>query len=216
MIDLHMHSILSDGELLPAEVARRAFVIGCSAIAITDHVDESNVGFVTESIVRFANDNDHQLTVLPGVEITHVHPSKIASIAESARKGGAKVIVVHGETVVEPVEEGTNSAAIDAGADILAHPGLITPELVKKAERSGIALELSGRGGHSFTNGHVAKLAIEYGAKLVFNSDSHAPRDLLDREMALKIIRGAGLDEGSALAMFENSKKLVEKVSGSL
>ncbi len=42
-IDLHMHSLFSDGELLPSELARRALVLGHETIAITDHVDYSNI-----------------------------------------------------------------------------------------------------------------------------------------------------------------------------
>ena len=45
-IDLHMHSIFSDGELLPSEIARRASVLNHEAIAITDHVDASNIDCV--------------------------------------------------------------------------------------------------------------------------------------------------------------------------
>ena len=43
------------------------------------------------------------IDVIPGVEITHVPPCKIARVAEAARGFGAEWIVVHGETVVEPV-----------------------------------------------------------------------------------------------------------------
>lgn len=216
MIDLHMHSIYSDGELIPAELARRARAIGCRAIAITDHVDISNVDAVIGAIVRFCDDGDHGLRVLPGVEVTHVRPRMIAEVVERARKGGAKIIVVHGETIVEPVEEGTNAAAIDAGVDILAHPGLIPLELAKKAASSGVALEISGRFGHSFTNGHVARKALEAGATLVFNSDFHDVGELIDRSMALKLLMGAGLDEKTAQAVLSNSKIMVEKKSGAL
>jgi Histidinol phosphatase and related hydrolases of the PHP family len=41
MIDLHTHSIFSDGELIPAELTRRAAVAGYRAMAITDHGDFS-------------------------------------------------------------------------------------------------------------------------------------------------------------------------------
>ena len=216
MIDLHMHTLFSDGELLPAELVRRCRVAGFRAMAITDHVDGSNVEFVVENIARFCDEGDHGLRVLPGVEITHVRPSRIADIAERARKAGAKIIVVHGETVVEPVEEGTNLAAIDAGVDIIAHPGMISEELAERAAAAGVALEISGRGGHEFTNGHVARMAREAGATLVFNSDTHKPRDIFGRDMALQVVIGAGLTEYDALEVLANSEKIVEAKSGAL
>jgi len=43
MIDLHTHSLLSDGELLPLELARRARVKGYTVLGITDHVDATNI-----------------------------------------------------------------------------------------------------------------------------------------------------------------------------
>lgn len=48
MYDLHTHTIFSDGELLPAELIRRAAVLGYQTIGITDHADRSN----TTSLVR--------------------------------------------------------------------------------------------------------------------------------------------------------------------
>ena len=42
MYDLHTHSILSDGEMLPIELIRRMAVLGYTTVAITDHVDPSN------------------------------------------------------------------------------------------------------------------------------------------------------------------------------
>ena len=47
MYDLHTHSLLSDGELLPSELARRYEEKGYKAIAITDHVDFSNIKIVS-------------------------------------------------------------------------------------------------------------------------------------------------------------------------
>lgn len=42
-IDLHMHTFLSDGELLPIELARRAAVMNHEVIAFTDHASLSNL-----------------------------------------------------------------------------------------------------------------------------------------------------------------------------
>jgi histidinol phosphatase-like PHP family hydrolase len=43
MIDLHTHTLFSDGELVPAELARRADRLGYRWLAITDHVDSSTL-----------------------------------------------------------------------------------------------------------------------------------------------------------------------------
>ncbi len=197
MFDLHCHSIFSDGELIPSELVRRVSVMGYNAVAITDHVDHSNIEQVLHAIIEVASKiNPHCTTkLIPGVELTHVPPALIPSLAARARKLGAKIVVCHGETLVEPVAPGTNKAALEADIDILAHPGLISDELVKLAAERGIFLELSGRKGHSLSNGHVAKLALVHGAPLIINSDGHSPGDFMTSEFARKVGMGAGLSE---------------------
>ena len=81
--------------------------------------------------------------------------------------------MAHGETIAEPVAPGTNRAALESDIDILAHPGLISEQEVIVAGEKGILLEISARKGHSLTNGHVARLAKNVGAKLVINTDAH-------------------------------------------
>ncbi len=197
MIDLHTHCFFSDGELVPAEHLRRVEVLGYEAIAITDHADSSNLDFIIPRITQAANDlNPHSKTrLLPGIELTHVPPALIADLAVKARSLGAKVVVAHGETVVEPVTAGTNRASLEADIDVLAHPGMISDEDVKLAADKGIFLELSGRKGHSLTNGHVASLALKYGAKLAVNADAHGPGDFLTSQMAEAVALGAGLSK---------------------
>jgi len=210
MIDLHTHSIFSDGELIPAELVRRAEVRGYRAIAITDHMDSSNMDFIVPRIVKIARElNDLQpVKVIPGTELTHVHPRQIPLLAERARELGAELVLVHGETIVEPVAEGTNRAAIEAGVDILSHPGLISEEDVVLAAERGVVLELSGRKGHSLANGHVGRLAERHNAKLVVNTDAHAPGDLITRDFAETIIRAAGLDETWVERIFSTAGEL--------
>lgn len=125
MIDLHTHSIFSDGELVPYELIRRAEAAGYAALAITDHIDASNIDHVIPRIVKAVERIRPfvSITVLPGAEITHVPPSLIPDLVKEARQLGAQIVVVHGETLVEPVKEGTNRAAIQAGADILSTRG---------------------------------------------------------------------------------------------
>ena len=210
MIDLHTHSIFSDGVLIPSELVRRAEVLGIKAIGITDHADASNLDFIIPRIVAVAerlNRVNHIKTV-PGIELTHVPPGQISSLAEQARSFGAKIVVVHGETIAEPVVPGTNRAALSADIDILAHPGLISEEDVVMAAGKGIFLEISARKGHSLTNGHVAKLAGKHGAELVLNSDAHEPTDLITEQQERQIVLGAGL----SLYDFERRQKNAESL----
>lgn len=210
MIDLHTHSLYSDGELLPAEALRRVTVLGYRYLGITDHVDASNFDLVLERLRRAATSlNQVSSTVLiPGVEFTHIPPSQLAPLVNQARSMGAALIVVHGETLSEPVAPGTNRAALEADIDILAHPGLLSREEAELARDRGIMLEISARPGHSLANGHVAALARQVNARLILNTDSHSPRNYITRERAYQIARGAGLSLEECHQMLANSEQL--------
>jgi histidinol phosphatase-like PHP family hydrolase len=213
MIDLHTHTVFSDGELIPFELVRRAEAAGYTAIAITDHIDSSNMDFILPRLVKAVNrlKGHLSITVLPGAELTHVPPSLIPELVKEARGMGAKIVIVHGETIVEPVLPGTNRAAIDAGADIISHPGLISTEDVLYAKDKGIALEITSRKGHCLSNGHVAKEAVKFGVPLIINTDAHAPSDLISAETARKILLSAGIDDSRIQSVFDTSKAIVEK-----
>lgn len=214
MIDLHTHTLFSDGELVPSELVRRAIVKGYRAIAITDHADLSNIDFIVPRITKVSEELSKAwgVRVIPGVELTHVPPADIADLAKEARRLGARLILCHGETIVEPVSAGTNHAALNAAIDILTHPGLITLEDAKLAARKGIYLEITARKGHSLTNGHVAKTALAAGAKLLINTDAHSPGDLISSEDAEKIGIGAGLSIDDFRKIVRNAEELVKKV----
>lgn len=199
MIDLHTHSSFSDGELIPSELVRRAVVMGYTAIAITDHVDFTNIELILSCMKNVKSlEDDYDIRIFSGVELTHVPPGKLPLLVEKAKHLGAEIIVVHGETTVEPVPKGTNHTAVSLDIDILAHPGFITAEDAELARDSGISLEITSRNGHNRTNGHVARIAKETGAKLIVNTDSHAPHDLISDDIAFQIAMGAGLDEREA------------------
>lgn len=215
MIDLHTHSLLSDGDLLPSELARRAEEKGYRVIGITDHVDFSNVEEVIKAVIRVSehiNKNKAGIQVIPGVEITHVNPSQIPELVKNCRDCGAKLVVVHGETIVEPVLKGTNRKAIASGVDILAHPGIMTEEDANLALERKVNIEISGRVGHSFSNGHIVRLWYEYGFPLVFNTDTHSPENLVDDAFAEKLITSAGVKMQDVKKVLENSLSLVRKL----
>ncbi len=213
VIDLHTHTLFSDGALVPAESAQRAYAAGYRTIAFTDHADYSNIDFIIPRMVKVCNKISEKgnIFAIPGVELTHVDPFDIAQLSAEARKLGAKIVVMHGETLTEPVSAGTNLAAICAGVDILAHPGLITLKEAKLAAKKGVFLEITTRRGHSYTNGHVAAMAGKCGAQLVLNNDAHAPGDFVGRPLAINIARGAGLSEKEIIIMLKNSQKIAKR-----
>jgi putative hydrolase len=217
VIDFHSHTLLSDGLLLAAEVLRRAEVRGYRALGLTDHVDFSNAARVVEETVRGCARLNQEAgpKALPGVEITHVRPGQIPELVALCRRLGARPVIVHGETLVEPVRPGTNRAAIEGGADILAHPGLVSDEDCRLAARSGIHFEVSYRKGHGLANGHVVCKAREFGIPLVVDSDAHSPDDLLTPELWKHVGLGAGLTESEWTAVEQSSRALLEKWSGS-
>ena len=211
MIDLHTHTIFSDGVLLPAELIRRCEAKGFRGLVITDHVDYSNIDFVIPNVLKACREITavSKIKVYVGAELTHLRLEHIKSMAKRARELGASIVLVHGETITEPVMPGTNRAAIEAGVDILVHPGLITEADATLAKGTGTRLEVSGRKGHAYANGHVVKMAKKFGAKLVFGSDSHAPDDLLDRNGAERIAKGAGLEDEDIRKIFKEAESLI-------
>lgn len=213
MIDLHTHTILSDGALIPAELARRAEISGYKAIGLTDHVDSGNMEIVLSQLIKASKDLNGQggIKVLPGVEITHMPPSLISKLAEQARKMGAKIVVVHGESPVEPVAPKTNWYALQSDIDILAHPGMITEEEVQMAKEKGIYLEISARRGHCLANGRLVSLTRKHGAFLVINTDAHEPKELFTKDLIRKVGLGSGLTEEELQKVFQNSEELVRK-----
>lgn len=207
--DFHTHSLLSDGELLPAELIRRAQVNGYTLLGISDHASASNMEMIISALRRevelFAR-HVPDIRVLVGVELTHVPPTSIAELARAAKVLGADYVNVHGESPVEPVPSGTNAAAVRCDdVDLLAHPGLLTVEDATEAARRGIFIEVTSRGGHSLGNGHVVAVGRQAGVSFLINSDSHAPHDLHTPDFARTVGLGAGFSEEELRQVMEHN-----------
>jgi len=216
MIDLHTHTFFSDGDLLPSELIQRARKAGYEAIAITDHVDNSNIEEVIKGVKKACADANRvykDIKCFTGVEITHVAPILVKPLVLKARKLGAEIVVFHGETIIEPVEPGSNRAAIEAGVDILAHPGLIKYEDALLAAKNDVCLEITARYGHNKTNKHVTSIAKKTGAKLVFNTDTHTPENIVSDRQREEILKKSGLNTGEILSVIENSISIIKRIS---
>ena len=198
------------------EQARRAVVSGYRTLGLTDHMGVGGVGALLEVLRhdREVIERYWPIQVIVGVELTHVPAEAIHEAAAHARSEGAEIVVVHGETPVEPVPEGTNHASIVSGlVDVLAHPGFLTEEDARLAATNDVFLEITSRRGHSLTNGHVARLAQAVGARMIVNSDAHEPSDLLKPEFQRAVALGAGIPEGLLTSILvENPARLLDRV----
>ncbi len=197
LCDFHTHTTLSDGCLSPIELIHRAVKRGYRVVAITDHMGLGTLENYLPVVIKECQlaERHWDIMAIPGVELTHVPPVALGEIARTAKEMGARLVVVHGETIVEPVPAGTNLAALSSPhVDILAHPGLLTPEEARLAAANGIFLEISARKGHCLGNGRVAGMARAAGARLLVNSDTHEPEDLLTAEFSFAVALGAGLE----------------------
>jgi len=190
-------------------------VASYAVVAVTDHVGPGGITRVLPELVRDCQvaSQEWPILALPGVELTHVPPGAIGEAAKASYEAGALIVVVHGETLDEPVAPGTNKAAIESGlVDILAHPGLITLDEARLAAQKGVFLELSAKPAHAVANGHVARMAKMADAPLIINSDNHS-LDFLTPKRIRDIILGAGLTEEDIEEIaFHNPRRLLERV----
>ena len=217
-IDFHSHSYLSDGSTSATDMWNEAEGLGHRALALTDHLSMEDPRPMLDRLHREATAwEGTSFAPLVGVELTKLPVAQIARVARLARRSGAEIVIVHGESIVERVPLGTNHAALDSGeVDVLAHPGLLTKGDADLARAHGVALELSARRGHSLTNGLVVRRALEAGAELVVDSDAHRPSDLVPLEQARRIALGAGLDAAPLQrALFRGPEDLLRRLQRS-
>ena len=223
MFDFHI-PVSSAGEsgLLPTEAIRLARCAGFRAVGLVLRADPSTLSLHLPSLVPLVRTCSlyANIEAFAGVELVHVPPALLPDAVAEARSLGAALVLAHGETIprkpVEAVERGTNFAAIEAGVDILAHPGLITPEDAERAAEKGVLLELNTAPRHSLANGHVATMARRFGCGLVLGSDADSSEFFQSPEAAQAFRRaaaiGAGLDEEGISALNAASRSLVQRL----
>ena len=133
-----------EGEILGENTAAAAADPSFGVVNLGVHKYSSKTVAVPSELLQ---DSNADIEAFAGVELVHVPPALLPDAVEQARAQGAALVLAHGESIprqlVDVVETGTNLAAIRAGVDILAHPGLITPEDAGLATEKGVLLELN-------------------------------------------------------------------------
>ena len=213
--DFHTHSFLSDGVLLPIEALRRAHVLDTEVYAITDHASASTLDLIPKIVKDCELATKHWgIIAIPGIELTHVPVGAMDELIQEAIDLGAVIIVIHGETISEPVEKGTNlRAAKNENVDILAHPGMLTKEEAENCKKNSIFVEITANKNHTYTNGHVAKIGKEAGVDFIQNTDTHSPRDMITYEQGEQVLLAAGLTQQETTKTLQNNvRKLLTRI----
>jgi predicted metal-dependent phosphoesterase TrpH len=70
MIDLHMHTVFSDGSVMPEDLVQLALDNKLEAIAITDHDTTQSLAYAQKAV------EGHDLEIIPGIEINTVWKEK--------------------------------------------------------------------------------------------------------------------------------------------
>jgi len=212
--DFHTHTFFSDGLNSPIELIRYAASYGYRCIAITDHASYSNIDFIIENVKKDCRlaQKYWDIIAIPGVELTNIPAKSLDEMAGYAKQKGARLVVAHGQSIAERVEEGTNWEAVNSkNIDILAHPGIISEREAKTAASNGIFLEISARNGHNLGNGRTVTLGRKAGARFLINTDSHSHNDLFRGDMQKKVGLGAGLEPGEVNEVLKTNIGLLLK-----
>lgn len=216
MIDLHIHICASSAPQsfgLPAgEALRFAVLNGYRGAGLILRSGELTPPLLAPLIEDINNLSLHaNIEAILGIELVHIPPALLPLAVNNARQAGAGLVLVHGESLMECVEEGTNFAAIEAGADILAHPGLIDEQAAAYAAERGVALELSCAPRHAFANSHIINMAERFGCTLVPGSSAVTQREILPPTLRDRLYQGAGLTREGAIRIQQNAGKLLQK-----
>lgn len=200
MIDFHIHiawggrGMADGGVMAPAEALHYAALYGCRCAGLilrsdgSDLDDLSPLARAVRRLSLFAN-----VEAFTGVELVHVPPALLPDAVREARERGAQLVLAHGETLAEPVATGSNLAAVEAGVDILAHPGLVDDEVAAYAAEKGVALELSACPRHGLSNAHVATMADRHGCVLLPGGNVRSPLEFARRLPWDAICKGAAM-----------------------
>lgn len=133
----------------------------------------------------------HNVQAFFGIELYQIPPALLADTINAYRTLKLDIIGVHGESITDIVEEGTNFAACNAKADILFNPGLIDDTCVELAAKNNVFLEISTHKNHAYCNAHIAFLAKKHKAKLLLGSSATCLEEIHHPDMQKQICQGA-------------------------
>lgn len=142
-----------------------------------------------------------------GIKLKHVPPALLEQAIAHYRNLDFSFIGVHGESISDIVEQGTNFSAINAKADILFNPGLIDEKCVELAAENNVFLEISTHPKHAYTNAHTGRLAQKYKAKLALGSQARTLEEIHSPDMQKAVLKGACIEREHGCELLQKIQK---------
>jgi DNA polymerase (family X) len=201
--DLHLHTIWSDGRDTVESMVLAARALGYQYVAITDHSERSSTSrnLRAADVHRQGEEIDAVRESVPGIAVLHgvevdIMPDAslayddsilerldivLASLHDSAGHSRTELTRRYVAAIRHPLVNvithlANRSPALSEGYD------LDVDRIFAEAARTGTALEIDGAPGHLDMDGFLARRAVEFGATVTIDSDSHRS-DALARQM---------------------------------
>ena len=194
--DLHIHTDWSDGKAPLAVMAAEARARGLSYIAITDHAKFSEMirGLTPDDIRRQIeeiarlNENLDEFHIFTGIEANVLPDGSLDLPSDILRQLDIVIASVHShfhldrpamtERLIRAVEnEHVLILAHPTGRKIGEHPAYDADwdEVFRHAAAAGTAVEINASPIRLDLNGELARRAIEFGVRIVIDTDAHDP-----------------------------------------
>lgn len=222
MIDFHIEISFSGGGFLPSEALACARYSGFKAIGLILRADQASYKYEIPHLVKTIREYSiySGIEAFVGVLFVHVPPSLLSDAICSVRELGVQLVLVHGEgnNFFYPHQSatGTNFAAISAGADILAYPGLLSHEDAVFAAEKGVFIELTACNPYGVFNGHIVQLYRTFGFKITISSGILKPGYFSPPEGTKHTVQmiglGSGLTKSQLLHINSEEQKFVHSL----
>ena len=181
LVDLHVHSNVSDGTLSPKEVVKHASDIGVTVMALTDHDTVAGIGEASEAAKHY------EIELIPGIEISAGFRNRDIHIL------GYFIDINNAEfnSVLEKAWIKREERNLKIAERFLKYDIALDLDAIKKISGSSV-----------ITRAHFARWLVDNGycrsnsevfEKYLGNDcPCYVPRDYMTRETAVKAILSAG------------------------
>jgi predicted metal-dependent phosphoesterase TrpH len=186
VIDLHMHTLCSDGRCTPEDLVQRAWDKGIRTMSVTDHDTMAGVDRARRAAEALG------ITLVPGIEITSVHRGKdvhvLAYFLPESAPGLQEMLSGQRKQRVERAAEiGSRLATLGAPIDVQALVETASAPGGKAIARPQIAQAL-------IAAGHVTTVAEAFDKYLGEDSPAYVPhRGAAPADVVALVTAGGGI-----------------------